>query len=243
GFLEGLMKHDSKKPLTPSWLPAFTATVDAYLGAVPETFTFEGKKYTPKSFAKEVVGINPADYVEMVSYEDQPKYQNVFMAVSDNWSFDWAYNVAMTDLTKVIDNALKKGFTVGWSSDVSERYFSWKNGVAFVPEQDIATLSMADQLNLFLAPPKAERTITPEMRQKAFDNYETQDDHGMHIVGLAKDQTGREYYIVKNSWGAKNDYQGFIYVSKAYVQYKTTAIMVHKDGVPKDILKNWKKQQ
>jgi hypothetical protein len=243
GFLEGLMKHDSKKPLTPSWLPAFTATVDAYLGAVPETFTFEGKKYTPKSFAKEVVGINPADYVEMVSYEDQPKYQNVFMAVSDNWSFDWAYNVAMTDLTKVIDNALKKGFTVGWSSDVSERYFSWKNGVAFVPEQDIATLSMADQLNLFLAPPKAERTITPEMRQKAFDNYETQDGHGMHIVGLAKDQTGREYYIVKNSWGAKNDYQGFIYVSKAYVQYKTTAIMVHKDGVPKDILKNWKKQQ
>lgn len=163
------------------------------------------------------------------------------MAVPDNWSFDQAYNVQMTDFVKVIDNALKKGFTVAWASDVSERYFSWRNGVAFVPEKDLDQMTLDEQKMLFNAPPTQERTITAEMRQKAFDNYETTDDHAMHIVGLAKDQNGREYYIVKNSWGVNNDHQGYLYVTKAFVTYKTTAIMLHKDGVPADILKNWKK--
>ena len=242
GFLEGMLKNGEKKnKLTPNWLPAFTATIDAYLGAVPESFMYEGKKYTPQSFAKERVGINPADYIEMVSYADQPKYQNVFMAVPDNWSFDHAYNIAMTDLTKTIDNALKKGYTVAWAADVSERYFSWKNGVAFVPEKEVSEMSNEEALYLFSNPPTAERTITPEMRQRDFDNYQTTDDHAMHIVGLAKDQNGREYYIVKNSWGLRNDYEGYLYVTKAFVEFKTTAIMLHKGGVPNDILKGWKK--
>ncbi|CEN44332.1 aminopeptidase C [Capnocytophaga canis] len=241
GFLEGLVKREKIKKLTPNWEKAFTAAIDAYLGQVPETFLHAGKKYTPQTFAKEVVGINPDHYVEMISYEDQPKYKNVLMAVPDNWSFDQAYNVQMTDFVKVIDNALKKGFTVAWASDVSERYFSWRNGVAFVPEKDLDQMTLDEQKMLFNAPPTQERTITAEMRQKAFDNYETTDDHAMHIVGLAKDQNGREYYIVKNSWGVNNDHQGYLYVTKAFVTYKTTAIMLHKDGVPADILKNWKK--
>ncbi|MFJ1261515.1 aminopeptidase C [Capnocytophaga canis] len=241
GFLEGLVKREKIKKLTPNWEKAFTAAIDAYLGQVPETFLHAGKKYTPQTFAKEVVGINPDHYVEMISYEDQPKYKNVLMAVPDNWSFDQACNVQMTDFVKVIDNALKKGFTVAWASDVSERYFSWRNGVAFVPEKDLDQMTLDEQKMLFNAPPTQERTITAEMRQKAFDNYETTDDHAMHIVGLAKDQNGREYYIVKNSWGVNNDHQGYLYVTKAFVTYKTTAIMLHKDGVPADILKNWKK--
>ncbi|GIM53253.1 aminopeptidase C [Capnocytophaga cynodegmi] len=241
GFLEGLVKRPNIKKLTPNWEKAFTAAIDAYLGEIPETFLFGNKKYTPQSFAKEVVGINPNDYVEMLSYEHEPKYKNVLMAVPDNWSFDQAYNVEMTDFVKVIDNALKKGFTIAWASDVSERYFSWKNGVAFVPEKHWEEMTMEEQKTLFDNPPTKERNITKEMRQKAFDNYETTDDHAMHIVGLAKDQNGREYYIVKNSWGVSNDHQGYLYVTKAFVTYKTTAIMLHKDGVPSDILKNWKK--
>ena len=241
GFLEGLVKREKVKKLTPNWLVAFTATIDAYLGAAPESFTYEGKKYTPLSFAKERVGINPDDYIEMVSYNDQPLYKNVFMAVPDNWSYDHAYNIAMTDITKTIDNALQKGYTVAWASDVSERYFSWQNGVAFVPEKDVNTMSYEESISLFSNPPTNELTITPEMRQRDFDNYETTDDHAMHIVGLAKDQNNREYYIVKNSWGTRNDYQGYLYVTKAFVQFKTTAIMLHKGGVPSEILKNWKK--
>ena len=241
GFLEGLVKREKVKKLTPNWLTAFTATLDAYLGAAPESFTYEGKKYSPLSFAKERVGINPDDYIEMVSYNDQPLYKNVFMAVPDNWSYDHAYNIAMTDITKTIDNALQKGYTVAWASDVSERYFSWQNGVAFVPEKDVNTMSYEESISLFSNPPTDELTITPEMRQRDFDNYQTTDDHAMHIVGLAKDQNNREYYIVKNSWGTRNDYQGYLYVTKAFVQFKTTAIMLHKGGVPAEILKNWKK--
>ena len=241
GFLEGLVKREKVKKLTPNWLTAFTATIDAYLGAAPESFTYEGKKYSPLSFAKERVGINPDDYIEMVSYNDQPLYKNVFMAVPDNWSYDHAYNIAMTDITKTIDNALQKGYTVAWASDVSERYFSWQNGVAFVPEKDVNTMSYEESISLFSNPPTDELTITPEMRQRDFDNYQTTDDHAMHIVGLAKDQNNREYYIVKNSWGTRNDYQGYLYVTKAFVQFKTTAIMLHKGGVPAEILKNWKK--
>lgn len=240
GFLKGVVKNKNKK-LTPNWLKAFTAVLDTYLGEVPETFTYLGKKYTPQSFAKEIVGLDPKEYIEMVSYADQPKYKMTFMAVPDNWSFDYAYNVPMEDFVNTIDNALKNGYTVGWAADVSERYFSWQNGVAFVPEKDVQEMSYAEQKTLFDGP-KKEMKITEEMRQLAFDNYETTDDHAMHIVGLAKDQKGKEYYIVKNSWGESNDRGGYLYVSKNFVRYKTTAILVNIKGVPKKILKGYNPQ-
>ncbi|MRJ10410.1 aminopeptidase [Ornithobacterium rhinotracheale] len=234
GYLDGIIKS---KKLSKNWLNGFTAILDAYLGKVPEKFTYKGKTYTPKTFAKEVVGLEPNDYIEMVSLNDEPKYEYVFFPVPDNWSFDYAYNIPMDDITKVIDYAINKGYTVGWAADVSEKYFSWVNGVAYVPTKEYEDMTQKERQNMFSTPPAKEREITPEMRQEAFDNYETTDDHGMHIVGLAKDQNGNEYYIVKNSWGLSNDYQGYLYVSKNYVKYKTTAIMVNKAGVPKSILK------
>lgn len=236
GMLDGVVKNPNGK-LTPVWKKAFTAVIDTYLGADPQNFTWNGKKYTPQSFAKEVVGLNADDYVEVSSFTDAPYYTQTELLVPDNWSNDKVYNVKMNDLTGIIDNALKNGYSVVWATDVSEKYFSWKNGVAFVPEKDWEDMEEAEQKALFNGPQK-ERTLTPEMRQMAFDNYTTTDDHGMHIVGISKDQTGQEYYKVKNSWGEKNDNKGYIYVSKPYVQYKTTALLLNKGGIPKDLRKN-----
>jgi len=233
GMLDAVVKNPNGK-LTPNWKRAFVSVLDTYLGEAPETFTWKGKKYTPRTFADEVVGINPGDYVELSSFTDQPVYKKVPFLVPDNWSFDKVYNVKLEDMTTAIDNALKKGYTVAWAADVSEKYFSWKNGVAFVPEKDWEDMSEEEQRDLFNGP-RTERKITAAMRQAAYDNYETTDDHGMHIVGIVKDQTGKEYYMVKNSWGDKNDYKGFIYVSKPYVQYKTTAFLVHKNALPEEL--------
>ncbi|TDE06542.1 C1 family peptidase [Flavobacterium hiemivividum] len=238
-LMEGVLAATVKNPngeLTPNWEKAYTAVIDSYLGQVPESFNYKGKNYTPQTFAKEVVGINPADYIEISSFTDSPYYAKSMLMVPDNWSFDLIYNVPLNDMTNIIDNALKNGFTVAWASDVSEKSFSWKNGVAYVPAKNIDDMTAAEKENMFNGP-KPELEITPELRQKAFDNYQTTDDHAMHIVGLAKDQTGKEYYVVKNSWGTTNDYKGYLYVSKNYVKYKTTAFMVNKAGIPADIAK------
>jgi bleomycin hydrolase len=237
GILKAMLDVAVKNPngrVTPNFRKAFRSVLDIYLGTVPETFTYNGKSYTPKTFASDVVGLNPADYVEISSFTDQPYYEQTMLMVPDNWSYDKVYNVKLDDITAIIDNALKSGYTVTWATDVSEKYFSWKNGVAFVPEKDWDDMEEAQQKTLFDTV-RADRKITPEMRQLAFDNYETTDDHGMHIVGLSKDQTGKEYYIVKNSWGEKNDYKGYTHVSKPYVQYKTTAILLHKNAIPSGI--------
>ncbi|WP_153800130.1 aminopeptidase C [Foetidibacter luteolus] len=236
GMLDGIIKNANGK-LTPNWINAFTAALDAYLGKVPETFEYKGKTYTPQSFAKEVVGLNPADYVEMTSLTDQPYYSKVFLPVPDNWSFDYAWNIPLNDIITVIDNALQKGYSVGWATDVSEKYFSWKNGVAYVPEKDFDDMTEEEKKDMFNGP-KPERAITPELRQQGLDNYSTTDDHGMQIVGLAKDQGGREYYIIKNSWGEKNDYKGYLYVTKNFVLYKTTGLMVHKNALPTSVKLN-----
>lgn len=238
-ILDVVVKNPNKK-ITPNWKKAFEAVLDIYLGPVPETFDYKGKLYTAKTFARDVVGINPADYMEFSSFMYQPYYKKTLLEVPDNWSLDKIYNVKFDDITSIIDNALEHGYTVAWATDVSEKYFSWKNGVAFVPEKDWDDMDKEEQKDLFNGP-KKERKITAEMREQAFDNYTTTDDHGMHIVGIAEDQNGKEYYIVKNSWGEKNDYKGYIYVTKAYVQYKTTAFLLHKGGVPAGILKKFNK--
>lgn len=232
-MLDAVVSNPNGK-LTPSWKVAYNGVIDAYLGTVPETFTWEHRKYTPKSFAREVVGIHPEDYVEFGSVMTAPYYKQNILMVPDNWSFSRVYNIQMDDLTDIIDHALNSGYTVAWATDVSEKYFSWKNGVAYVPEKDYEDMDDSAKKYMFDGP-LPERHITPEMRQKAFDNYETTDDHGMHIVGMAKDQNGKKYYIVKNSWGDKNDYKGYIYVTRAYVKYKTTAILLHKNGVPDEL--------
>lgn len=222
------------KGLTPNWEKAYTAAMDSYLGEVPEKFDYNGKSYTPRTFADQVIGINPDDYVGIASVTDHPYYSQFVLLIPDNWSFDRFYNVQMNDLTDIIDNALQKGYTVAWATDVSEKGFSWKNGIAYVPEKPFEQMSDQEKSSMFVGP-KPEMKITPEERQKAFDNWQTTDDHGMHIVGLVKDQNGKEYYIVKNSWGTSNDYKGYLYASKEFVRYKTTSLLLHKDGLTKDL--------
>lgn len=237
-MLDAYVKNPGKK-LSPNWMKNVDAMLDAYLGKVPETFMYNGKKYTPKSFANEVIGINPEDYVELTSYKDYEYYKPFVVPVPDNWSHDRLWNVPMEDLTTIIDYAVKNGFTVGWATDVSEPYFSYKNGVAYVPDIDLNNINAATKAELFKGP-KPDKKITEEMRQQGLNDLTTTDDHGMQITGLAKDQTGKEYYIVKNSWGTSNDYQGYLYVTRPFVQFKSTAILVHKDGIPKEILKKLK---
>jgi len=235
-MLEAVVKN-ANKSLTPNWQKAYTAVIDSYLGQVPEKFDYKGKSYTPQTFAKQVVGINPDDYVELSSFNDHPFYSKFTLLVPDNWSFDQVYNVKVNEITDIIDNALKKGYSVAWATDVSEKSFSYKNGVAYVPAKPYEEMNEQEKAAMF-SEPKPEMEITQENRQAAFDNYETTDDHGMHIVGLAKDQNGKEYYIVKNSWGVTNDYKGYLYVTKNFVKYKTTAFLLNKGGIPAAIRKN-----
>lgn len=236
GFLEGIVKNKNGQ-LTKNWMPAFTAALDAYLGEVPESFEYKGQTYTPKSFADKVVGLNANDYVEMSAFQYAPLYKPTMLMVPDNWSLQSIWNIKMKEMTEAVDNALERGYTVAWATDVSERYFSWKNGVAIVPEKDYVAMTVEERKTMFDGP-KPERKITAKDREDAFDNYTTTDDHGMHIVGLAEDQNGNEYYMVKNSWGDKNDYKGYLYVSKTFFEYKTTAILMNKNALPKALKKN-----
>lgn len=229
-FLKAVVTNPNGQ-LTPNWEKAYAAIIDTYLGQVPKNFDFEGKKYTPESFAKEVVGINADDYIEISSLQEYPLYSKFVLMVPDNWSFDQVYNVKMNEMTETIDHALKNGYSVAWAGDVSEKSFSWKNGVAYVPTKKIDDMTADEKADMFNGP-KPEMVITEEIRQKAFDNYATTDDHGMHIVGISKDQNGKEYYIVKNSWGTTNDYKGYLYMTKDFAKYKATAIMLHKKAIP-----------
>ncbi|RRA96769.1 C1 family peptidase [Paenimyroides viscosum] len=231
--LASVIKNDK---LSENWIKAYTSVIDTYLGEAPTEFMYEGKKYTPKTFADQVVGVKAEDYVEISSLKEYPYYTKFTLLVPDNWSFDQVYNVKMDELVETVDNALKNGYTVAWAGDVSEKGFSWKNGVAFVPEIDFAQMTTDQKAEMFNGP-KAEKKVTEDERQKAFDNYETTDDHGMHITGVAKDQNGKEYYIVKNSWGLSNDYKGYMYMTKEFMKYKATGIMLHKNAVPKAIAK------
>lgn len=233
-FLNTVIKP-AKGKLTPNWFDAYTGIIDAYLGTPPESFNYNGRTYTPHTFAKEVVGLNPNDYMEISSFIEYPMYQSFVLPIPDNWSQSTVYNVRMHELTDIIDYALQNGYTVGWATDVSEKYFSWKNGIAFVPVKEFEDMNQEERQNIFAGPQK-ERIITEEMRQDAFDRYLTTDDHGMHIVGMAVDQNGKEYYKVKNSWGMGNDFKGYLYVTKTFVQFKSTAILVNYKGVPNSIL-------
>ena len=242
--------ENKNKEVTPVWVNAYEAVLDTYLGAVPEKFTYKGKEYTPQSYAKSL-GLDADNYVEISSFTHHPFYSKFIMEVQDNWMWDAVYNVPLDDMIKIMDNAIENGYTIAWGADVSEKGFSWNNGVAIVPEEEKenladneqqkwAKLTARERARLFYSfdKPVKEQVITQEMRQKGFDNYKTTDDHGMHITGIAKDQNGNKYYIVKNSWSEKgNDYAGYFYASEAFVKLKTIDYMVHKDALPKDIRK------
>ena len=249
GYMDAVLKNKNKK-LSPVWHKGFEGILNAYLGEYPKSFTYNGKEYTPESFADEL-GINPDDYVEIGSYTHHPFYDKFVLEVPDNWMFDEIFNIPLDEMMEIIDYSINNGFTVGWGSDVSEKGFSWKNGVAIVPDEELTDLSgtekekwekltdkeKKDALYSFDEPVK-EKMITQEIRQAEFDSYQTTDDHGMLITGIATDQDDNKYYKVKNSWGTSDHiYDGYFYASNSFVRLKTIDILIHKDAVPKHIRK------
>ena len=256
GELDGILKayldvvvSNPNRKLSTAWKRGYDGVLDAYLGEIPEKFTYKGKEYTPMSFYKEATGLNMDDYISLTSFTHHPFYTQFALEDPDNWIGEMSYNIPLDELMDVLDKAIDKGYSFSWGSDVSERGFS-RDGIAIVPTADIKDMSNAEitkwvalskkekdaQLYKFDKPGK-EKEITQEMRQEAFDNYQTQDDHGMHVVGKAVDQAGNKYFVVKNSWGDYNKYHGYLYVSYPFLAYKTTSIMIHKDALPKDLKK------
>ena len=225
------------------WKKAVAAVHEIYLGKVPEKFTYKGKEYTPKSFY-ESTGLKPSDYVSLTSYTHHPFYTQFPLEIQDNWRHGMSYNLPLDEFMEVFDNAINTGYTIAWGSDVSESGFT-RDGVAVMPDdekvQELSGSDMAHWLKLkpeekkLNTKPQPQKWCTQAERQLAYDNYETTDDHGMQIYGIAKDQEGNEYYMVKNSWGTNNKYNGIWYASKAFVRYKTMNIVVHKDALPKAI--------
>lgn len=238
-----LVKNPNKR-LSNAWKSGFRSMTAAYLGEIPESFTVNGKSYTPMSYMKSL-GIDLDDYVDISSWTHHPFYETMVIEVPDNWRAMTAWNVPLDDMIAIIDNALESGYTVAWASDVSEDGFT-ATGVGVVPDvvkiirggdeaRWLGESALSGDLPLYSVSPCPELEVTQEMRQQAFDDYSTTDDHGMHIFGIAKDQNGTEYYMVKNSWGQVGPYKGIWYVSKSYVRYKTTDIVVNKHAIPVNI--------
>jgi bleomycin hydrolase len=226
----------SEHKINPTWKNAVKATLDSYLGPAPEKFEYMGKQYDPKSFAS-YLGLNMDNYIELTSFTHHPFYTKFGLEVQDNWAWDEVYNVKLDEMMDAIDNAIMNGYSVAWGADVSDKGFSFKNGVAIIPDLDWNDVKK-EKIDSVILNPGKQKVITQEIRQEAFDNYDTQDDHGMHIVGIVKDQNGTKYYIVKNSWGVKlNDCDGYFYASEAYVRLKTTTIMLNKEALKKDMAK------
>ncbi len=225
----------SEKP-TIAWIDGFIALLDSYLGKCPEIFTYKGKEYTPRTFADNVVGLKSSDYMYFSSYTHHNFYEQFIMEVPDNWSWGKVINLPVNEMISVMKNAINNNYSVAWASDVSEKGFSNANAVALVPSKDLSYFSR-DEVKSYLIQPVEELEITQEMRQLAFENYETTDDHGMHIIGLATDKSQNEYFYVKNSWGKSAGIKGYFYASDNFVAYKTMSFMVHKNAVPSEILK------
>ena len=247
GYLEGIHKNGNKRYST-AWFTGFKGILDAYLGEKPQSFTYKGKTYTPQSWAKEL-GLDSNNYVSISSFTHHPFYAPFAVEVPDNWRWALSYNVPMDDMIKIMDNAIEKGYTIAWASDVSETGFT-RNGLGVYPDDNApenigsdqahwlglsATQKVTELRKKIEAGPVKEIAVTQDMRQAGFDNQETTDDHGMQIFGIAKDQNGAKYYMVKNSWGETGKYKGIWYVSETFVKYKTISFVVNKQALPKDI--------
>lgn len=251
GFVDALVKEmDKAGHLSSAWEEAFDGIIDAYLGKAPQSFTYEGKSYTPATFAQ-ALKLDPNNYVSLTSFSHHPFYSQFVLEIPDNWRHGLSYNLPIEELIEVIDNAVDNGYTVAWGSDVSEAGFT-RNGLAVLVDVEAANSDHgSDQARwigssgnnnrvsigqLIRTPGSPEIKVTQEYRQKGFDDLSTTDDHGMLIYGLANDQTGKPFYMVKNSWGEDaGKYNGIWYASKAFVAGKTMNIVVHKDAIPRAI--------
>lgn len=247
-YVDAIITNPNHK-LTTAWQAGLNAILDAYFGPMPEKFVYEGKEYTPQSYAASLP-VNMDDYVSLTSFTHHPFYEKFIIEVPDNWAWESVWNVPLDEMMQVIDNALANGYSIEWATDVSERGFSRTKAIGIIPEADIESMDdteaarwgkltareKEDALYRFDKPGK-EKLITQQMRQEAFDNYETTDDHGMVITGTATDQNGNKYYKVKNSWDTIPPYDGYYYFSRPFVEYKTMSVLVNKNAVPKALRK------
>ena len=247
-YVDAIIKNGNGK-LTTAWMNGLNGILDAYFGVRPETFTYNGKEYTPKSFA-ESLPVKMEDYLEFSSFTHHPFYSTFALEVPDNWMWGEMYNLPLEEMVAIVDATLEAGHPVAWGTDVSEKGFNGGKAIGVIPaavEDNLigsdaekwGKLSDAEKRAKInnLEGPMKEKTITQEMRQEAFDNYESTDDHGMVIVGTAEDQAGNPFFKVQNSWGESGPYKGFYYFSRPFFEYKTMDIMVHKSMVPKEIMK------
>lgn len=242
------VSHNANKRISTAWRKGFNGVLDAYLGEYPTTFTYEGKTYTPRSFA-ESLPINLNDYIAITSFTHHPYYKPFALELADNWLWGQYYNVPLDEMKAVVDNAIDNGYSVVWAADVSEGGFKWTKGYALMPkgktEADMDNTELSRWVKLSdkerekqkydINGPVEEITVTPESRQAMFDRQETTDDHGMVIIGKAVDQNGNKYYKVKNSWDTNQIYDGYFYVSEPYFLAKTIDIYVNKEAVPQSI--------
>ena len=227
--LKGMLKnYIGQKNATPSetWFANVNSVLTNYLGETPSEVKFNKRTYSPVQFA-EALGVDKNNYIELSSYNHHPFYKPFDLEVPDNWSHDRYYNLPIDALIDVMKKALEEGRTIVWDGDVSEPFFSHKEGVAILPVDDSKGFV-----------PQAEKEVTQADRQKAFYSWQVTDDHLMHIVGLAKDQNGTIYFKTKNSWGDKsNAYGGYLYMSEQYVRMNTVAVMLHKGALSKELSK------
>lgn len=223
GVLLGLAETYSKRrPPGANWDEVINAVLDVYLGKAPQEFSYQGQTYTPQSFA-ESLGISGDDYVGLTSYTHHPFGAPFALECPDNFAGGQFENMPIDDLVAAIDQALAQGYSVVWDGDVSEKGFLMNNGVAVLPAEGSAEFAKA---------PGPEQAVTQEMRQQTFENFSTAEEHLMHLVGLAKDQNGNKYYIIKNSWGELGNHKGFLYMSENYLRLKTVAVTMHRDALP-----------
>lgn len=248
-YIKAIATSNAKK-INPIWKKDVQGMLDNYFGQCPTEFEYKGKKYTPQSFVKDYLQLDPNDYVSLTSYTHHPFYTQFVLEIQDNWRWATSYNLPLDEFMRVMEEGVKKGYTFAWGADVSEDGFSRRTGknkcVATVPDTKASAGVGSDQsrwtgekagAKIAQADAAGEKVITQEMRQEGYDNWTTTDDHGMQIYGIAKDQNGKEYFMMKNSWGEYGPYKGFWYVSKPYVAYKTMNIVINKNAIPKDIRK------
>ncbi len=247
-YVNAISKSTAKK-ISTQWRVGFQGILDAYLGECPQNFTYQGKQYTPKSFAASL-GLDMDDYVTITSYTHHPFYTAFAVEVQDNWRNPLSWNLPMDEMMRIIDNAVKEGYTVAWGGDVSEEGFT-RQGLAYAVDTKAAQSLSGSDMARWLKLTKVQKTNmidslgckvpeivpTQKQRQERFDSWELTDDHGMLIYGIAKDQNGKEYYMVKNSWGETGDYKGTWYMTKAFIAANTMDYMVNKNAIPKDIRK------
>ncbi|MFB6340801.1 aminopeptidase C [Saccharicrinis sp. FJH62] len=248
-FVKSIETNKNKK-LSTAWKGAVDGILDAYFGKIPESFVYDGKTTDETDFTHKYVDVDPSDYVSITSFTHHPFYEKFILEIPDNWLWGASYNVPLNEMAEICRYAVENGYTIAWGGDTSEKGFSFKNGMAIIPDadtEDMSDLERAKWENMSqndrdrklytFDKPGSEKKITQEIRQEEFDNYQTTDDHGMHITGMVRDQNGTVYYKVKNSWNTNNIYDGYLYMSEPYLKLKTMNFVVHKDAIPKEIRK------